>query len=166
MRHSWVISKKKKVWFSFSSLCSAHLICSVNMVNWFEKLIWQMKKKKFFWWSLSLLGELNQVFMIKWSEGKPEGKVRLPCFDSSKLLIKLAPVSCKSTQFLYGIQSSCEGATSVLHNIFLLFPSVRYNNSMPARWTCLTSCSDGQLAVFLMIFVRSDCWNNSKPTDC
>lgn len=34
----------------------------------------------------SLLHELNQFFMIKWGQGKPEGKWGLPPLDSIELL--------------------------------------------------------------------------------
>lgn len=41
----------------------------------------------------SLLGDLNQLFMIKWGQGKTEGEVGLPPLHSSKLLPKFRTVS-------------------------------------------------------------------------
>lgn len=35
-----------------------------------------------------LLGELNQLVMVQWGQGKPEGEVRPPPLHSSKLLTK------------------------------------------------------------------------------
>lgn len=51
-----------------------------------------MKKKKLVVLE-SLLGELNQLVMIKWGQGKPEGEVRLPPLHGSKLLTKFRTVS-------------------------------------------------------------------------
>lgn len=111
-----------------------------------------MKTNFFFLVELqSLLG--NQLFVIKWGQGKPERGVEIPPFDGSKLLTKLTTVSWKKSNFLYAIQSNCKGTSFVLHTIFCL-PSVRNNHCMTTRWTCLTKSSHRKLRNHLDDFCK------------
>lgn len=113
--------QKCGVWFWLPLFCLLDLFREHDELVWKTNLANEKKNTKNIWPSC-LLGELNQLFMIKWGQGDPWGKVGLPPLHSSKLLPKFRTASWKFSQFLHAIWSDCQGASAVLHTTLLLFP--------------------------------------------